>query len=78
MTESPVVNEWISQGEAKGMLIERRQSLLELLEGRFPGAVPADVVQSIQQQESPELLQDWFRAAVRAYSFDQFMAVLKK
>jgi hypothetical protein len=78
MTESQVVNEWISQGEARGKLTERRQNLLELLEGRFPGAVPIDVVQLIQQQESPELLHDWFKAAVRAYSSDQFLTVLKK
>jgi hypothetical protein len=78
MTESQVVNEWISQGEARGKLAAQRQSLPELLEGRFPGAVPKDVVQLIQQQESVELLYDWFKAAVRAYSFDQFLAVLKK
>jgi len=41
MTESPIVNEWMSQGEAKGKLENQRQSLLELLEGRFPSMVPA-------------------------------------
>jgi hypothetical protein len=51
---------------------------LELLEGRFPGAVPNEVVQLVQGQESLEVLHDWFKAAVRAYSFDQFLAVLKK
>jgi hypothetical protein len=78
MTESQVVNEWISRGEAKGKLANQRQNLLELLEGRFPGVVPNDVVQMIQQQESQELLHEWFMAAVRAYSFEQFMAVLKR
>lgn len=78
MTESQVVNEWMSQGEARGRLAEGRRSLLDLLEGRFPGAVPSDVVRMIQQQESLELLHDWFKVAVRAYSFEQFLAVLKK
>ncbi len=78
MTESQVVNEWISRGEAKGKLLEARQNLLELLEGRFPGAVPNDVVQLIQHQESLELLHDWFKTAVRAYSFEQFMNGLKR
>jgi hypothetical protein len=75
MTESQVVNEWISQGELK----RQRRNLLELLEGRFPGAVPNDVVQLIQQQDSLELLHDWFKVAVRASTtFEQFLDVLKK
>jgi hypothetical protein len=75
MTESQVVNEWISKGEAK----RQRQNLLELLEGRFSGAVPNDVVQLIQQQDSLELLHDWFKVAVRASTtFEQFLDVLKK
>ena len=78
MTESQVVNEWISQGEAKGQLKELRLNLLELLEGRFPGIIPADVVRLIQQQESMEVLHDWFKGAVRAYSFEHFMVELKK
>ncbi|MBI1918326.1 MAG: hypothetical protein HYS12_26845 [Planctomycetes bacterium] len=78
MTESQVVNGWIRQGEAKGELKTRRQDLLDLVEGRFPGAVPNEVVQLIQQQESLELLRDWFKAAVRASTFEEFMAVLKR
>jgi hypothetical protein len=79
MTESQVVNEWISQGEARATLRERRQSLLEALEGRFPGAVPAEVVRLIQQQDSLELLHDWFKVAVRASTtLEQFLDVLKK
>ncbi len=78
MTESQVANEWIGQGETKGRLAERRQTLLELLNDRFPGAIPAEVTQLVQTQESLELLRDWTRAAGRALSFDQFMEALKK
>ena len=79
MTESQVVNEWISQGEAKGNLERQRQNLLELLEGRFPGAVPDEVVRLIRQQDSLELLHDWFKVAVRASTtIEQFLDVLKK
>jgi hypothetical protein len=74
MTESQVVNEWISQG----MLKEGRRNLLEVLEARFPRAVPNDVVQLIQQQDSLDLLHDWLKAAVRAPTFEQFLDVLKK
>jgi hypothetical protein len=78
MTESQVVNEWISQGEAKGHLARQRQALLELLDGHFPGTVPNDVVQLIQQQDSFELLHHWYMEAVRAKTFEQFLAVLRK
>jgi len=78
MTESQVVNEWISQGEAKGQLTERRHNLLKLLNKRFPGAVPDDVTRLINEQESLGVLGDWFDAAAGAYTFQQFMDVLKK
>jgi len=73
MTESQVVNEWMS----KGRLEERRQKLLEALEMRFPGEVPNEVAQLVNQQESLTLLDDWFRAALRVSTFAQFLAVLK-
>ncbi len=78
MTESQVVNDWISQGEAKGKLTERRQKLLEALSLRFPSSTLDDVVRIINEQESLTLLDDWFRAALRADTFEQFMAVLKR
>ena len=77
MTESQVVNRWIGQGEAKGKLLMARQALLEALELRFPGAVPSDVTKLIDQQTDLELLRTWFRGALRVYSFDHFMDVLK-
>lgn len=78
MTESQIVNEWISQGEARGKLTERRQNLLKLLNKRFPGAVPDDVTKLVNEQESLELLGHWFDAAAEAYTFQQFLAVLKQ
>lgn len=78
MTESQVVNEWISQGEAKGKLLKQLQSLLEASSVRFPGAMPDDVARLINEQENMTLLDDWFRAALRAYTFEQFIDVLKR
>ena len=77
-SSSQVVNEWISQGEAKGKLAERRQKLLRLLAKRFPGAVPDDVVRLVNEQESLDILDHWFDAAAEVYSFHQFMDVLKR
>jgi hypothetical protein len=78
MTESQVVNEWMSRGEAKGKLATQRQNLLKLLVKRFPGAVPDDVVRLVNEQESLGILEHWFDAAAEAYTFDQFLAVLKR
>jgi hypothetical protein len=78
MTESEVVNEWIRIGMARGRLEASRESLLMTLEGRFPGATPADLVRRIQQHDNADLLHDWFLAALRASSFEQFLDVLKK
>jgi hypothetical protein len=78
MTESQVVNDWINQGEAKGKLTERRQKLLKLLSKRFPGAVPDDVTRLVNEQESLDILDLWFDAAAEAYTFQQFMDVVKR
>jgi hypothetical protein len=78
MTESQVVNEWIREAEVKVELKTQRRYLLALLDGRFPGMVPEEVRQLIQQQESLELLEDWFKEAVHASTFENFMAVLKR
>lgn len=78
MTESRVVNEWISQGEARGMLTDRRQMVLMLLNDRFPGLVPDEVTRLINEQDSLDLLEHWFRAATKAYTFEHFLAVLKE
>jgi hypothetical protein len=73
MTESQVVNEWISQGEIKG----KREVLLQILTVRFPGAVTEEIARLITEQDSLALLDNWLQAALRAYTFEQFLAVLK-
>lgn len=78
MTESQVVNDWINQGEAKGKLVNQRQNLLRLLTKRFPGAVPDDVTRLVNEQESLDILGHWFDAAAEAYTFQQFMDVVKQ
>lgn len=74
MTESEVVNRWISKGE----LNRARFSLLEALEGRFPGQASEEILQMIREQESLPLLDTWFRAVVRVRTFEDFLEVLRK
>ena len=78
MTESMIVNEWIRQGEVKGELAQGRQKLLRLVERRFPGVVPKEVVRVITQQDSLALLDVWFDEAITANSIDEFTAVLRQ
>ncbi len=78
MTESQVVNEWISQSEAKGSLSTQRRNVLQLLSKRFPGAVPEELTRLVNEQESLEILRVWFDAAAEAYTFQQFFNVVKR
>jgi len=77
-TESEVVNEWIRQGMVKGKLEVQRECLLTVLTSRFPGAVTDDLMRRINEEDDMPLLDDWFRAALRASTFEQFLNVLKK
>jgi hypothetical protein len=74
VTESQVANEWITQG----MLEERRENLIRVLKGRFPGRVPEDLIQFINQQESLPLLDGWFDAAITIGSIPDFLAELRQ
>jgi hypothetical protein len=77
MTESQVVNEWIRQGEARGELNQGRRVLLKVLNVRFPGSVTDEIARFISGQDSSPLLDDWFLAALRANTYEQFLDVLK-
>ena len=76
MTESEVVNGWIQQGETRGRIEERRQALLDILEGRFAEQLTPELVQWIKTQDSLSLMNEWSKRAVRAGSFEEFLAVL--
>jgi hypothetical protein len=74
MTESQVVNEWISQGEARGRLAGARQSVLHLLEHLFPGTVPEEIERLITREESLQRLDAWFEVALTLVSKPGFVA----
>jgi hypothetical protein len=78
MTESQVVNEWISQGEAKGKLEVSRQKLLRLVQRKFPEPLSEEVSRLILQQDSMELLDAWFDTAISAQSLAEFIAALRQ
>jgi len=72
MTESKVVNEWIAEAVLKAEVGATRRALLEVVEGRFPGALSGDYKTLLETQDSLPLLQEWLRAAATALTFHDF------
>jgi hypothetical protein len=78
MVESQLAHEWTADARREGVFTGKREFLLGALRRRFPGPVPQEVVELINQQDSAELLQDWFFAALDASSLEEFLAVLRR
>ena len=78
MTESAVVNGWISQGETKGTVQTTRRHLIRLLDTKFPGGTPSEVRRLIEEQDSEQLLETWHEAALGAAAYADFDAVLRQ
>jgi len=74
VVESTLAKELIAQGELR----KQRNNLLLALKTRFKKEVSTEVAQLINEQESMELLEEWFLAALRAKTYNAFFAVLKK
>jgi hypothetical protein len=78
LTESPIVKEWIRQGAEEEVLSALRKASLDVLKGRFPGQVPADVAQLINDQPSPQLLNDWLVKAALLPSIEEIAAYFRR
>jgi hypothetical protein len=78
MIESQLVWEWTADARRETELATRREMLLTTLTERFPEPLPQEVADLIARQDSTELLRDWFRAALRASSLEEFLAVLRR
>ena len=78
MTESAVVQSWIEKATREKELQTRREDLIRVLERRFPGSVPPEVVETINAQPSVPMLRQWLDEAVTASTIDDFRAVLRR
>ncbi|MGL4553129.1 MAG: hypothetical protein ACRC33_18340 [Gemmataceae bacterium] len=76
--ESQILNPWRAEAAARATLRTKRQYILGLLDARFPGKSPAEVRQSIEQQDSNEVLDDWFRSLAEASTIDDFLRALRR
>jgi hypothetical protein len=78
MTESIIATRLKEQARREGSLVTRREDLLRLTQGRFPGAIPAEVMDLIRRQDSEQLLEEWFQAAIDAPSAAEFLAIVRR
>lgn len=76
LTESEVVNEWIRLGYERSLVPTRRESLLLVLDERFPNALSDQERAAIEHENRADVLRNWFRVSVRARTFDEFRAAL--
>lgn len=77
--ESQYLNGVRERSRAEGDLRTKRKVTAELLAIKFPGQVTEEVSRLIAEQDSSmPLLDDWFRAAARATTFAEFLAVLQR
>jgi hypothetical protein len=74
--ESKQVREWMEMGEAQGQIHERMDSLLQLLQKRFPPTIPPEIESAIRSMEDLQQLRRCFDAALDARSLDEFRHVL--
>jgi hypothetical protein len=78
MYESQLFKEWTAEADRRAEVRTRRETILEALKERFPVAVPQEVVDVINHQDSLDILREWNRAALRASSLEDFLTVLRR
>ena len=68
MRESQIVNQWRSE--------VCREDVLKVLQARFPGELPEEVLQTVGAQGDRNILSKWLIAAATATTIDQFRSQL--
>jgi hypothetical protein len=77
MTESAIVNEWIAKAQEQTRFEELRNTTIRVLNARFPGQVSSDIIATINQQPSLELLREWIDQAA-LLPLDKFREYLRR
>lgn len=64
------IRKGMQQGIQQGALYQSRQVILDLLEDL--GDIPEDILSAVRQEEDPNTLRKWYKAAARADSMEAF------
>jgi hypothetical protein len=78
VTESTLGNRMIAIGEAKERVRLQRENLLRVVTTLYRDAVPEDYLNLIRTQESYQVLDSWFQAALDAGNVEAFLAVMRQ
>ncbi len=54
------------------------ETLATIVKERFPNSVPSEIVQTINDQPSVEVLKDWIRHAIRVQTIEKFRTHLRR
>jgi hypothetical protein len=73
---SQQVLEWQAEARAQGAADKQAESILRLLNLRFPGGVPADLAEGVRAVRDLGKLDRWFDAAATVPSVEEFRRVL--
>ena len=65
-----------NEGIAEGITQGTANSLIEVL-AKF-GEVPDGILQKVQSQKNLEILQDWFKKAIKAESLEEWVKSIKE
>jgi predicted transposase YdaD len=65
--------EGIKEGIKEGRAEDRAEALVQLLQAKFPGQTPAEVLRRVEQSRDLDLLRRWFAAALTAATLDEFL-----
>jgi hypothetical protein len=68
----------VQQGRDLERVASTRDHLLFLVREKFREGMPEEFVKLIQEQESYEMLDTWYRAAVTSPTVEAFLAVLRQ
>jgi hypothetical protein len=78
MRESQIILGWMAEGELKGILRSKRADLLEVLRVRFQDPVPESLRLAVEGTNDPDILDCWFKAALRVKTLAGFRAAMRK
>jgi hypothetical protein len=76
--ESKLIGGYKREGKLQGIVETTRANLLELVRGRFEDPVPEKIRLTVEGTNDPDILDRWFKVAVRATSLADVLKAMKE